>query len=63
MPRMIAIVLVGFEWPVGGTFGLLLCKVTISVPFVSLLVSTLTFSFIALDRFLAVFVPLRRPTK
>ena len=61
MPRMIAIVLVGFEWPVGGTFGLLLCKVISSVPLVSLLVSTLTFSFIALDRFLAVFVPLRRP--
>lgn len=61
MTRMISIVLVGFEWPTGGTFGLLLCKINSSVPFVSLLVSTLTFAFIALDRFLAVFVPLRRP--
>ena len=61
MPRMISIVLVGFEWPIGGTFGLLLCKINSSVPFVSLLVSTLTFTFIALDRFLAVVFPLRRP--
>ena len=61
MPRMISIVLVGFQWCIGGTFGLLLCKITSSVPFVSLLVSTLSFTFIALDRFLAVFYPLRRP--
>lgn len=61
MPRMISIVLVGFEWPIGGTFGLLLCKINSSVPFVSLLVSTLTFTFITLDRFLAVVFPLRRP--
>ena len=61
MPRMISIVLVGFEWPTGGTFGLLLCKINSSVPFLSLLVPTLTFAFIALDRFLTVFVPLRRP--
>ena len=61
MPRMISIVLVGFEWPIGGTFGPLLCKINSSVPFVSLLVSTLTFTFIALDRFLEVVFLLRRP--
>lgn len=61
MPRMIAIVLVSFEWPISGTFGLPLCKIVSSVPFASLLVSTLTFTFIALDRFLAVFLSLRRP--
>ena len=61
MPRMILILLVGFEWRIGGNFGLLLCKITSTVPSLSLLVSTSNFVFIALDRFLAVFFPLRRP--
>lgn len=61
IPRMISIELVGFEWLVGGTFGLLTCKINSSVPFVSVFVSTLSFAFIALDRFLPVFYPLRRP--
>lgn len=61
MPRFISILLVGYQWLIGGTFGLLMCKITSSVPFVSVLVSTLSFAFIALDRFLAVFFPLRRP--
>ena len=61
MPRMILILLVGFEWRIGGNFGLLLCKITSTVPSLSLLVSTSSFVFIALDRFLAVFFPLRRP--
>lgn len=57
MPRMVSKVLVGFEWPISGAFGHLLCKINSSVPFVSLLVSTLTFTFIVLDRFLAVVFP------
>ena len=61
MPRLISIVLIGYEWLVGGTFGLLVCKINSAAPFISLLVSTLSFAFIALDRFLAVFFPLRRP--
>ena len=61
VPRLISIVLVGYEWLVSGTFGLLVCKINSAVPFISLLVSTLSFAFIALDRFLAVFFPLRRP--
>ncbi len=61
VPRLISIVLVGYEWLVVGTFGLLTCKINSAVPFISLLVSTLSFAFIALDRFLAVFFPLRRP--
>ena len=61
IPRMISIELVGFEWLVGGTFGLFTCKINSSVPFISVFVSTLSFAVIALDRFLAVFFPLRRP--
>ena len=61
IPRIISILLVGYEWLIRGKFALFLCKVTSAVPFVALLVSTLSFTFIALDRFLAVFYPLRRP--
>ncbi|XP_022808959.1 RYamide receptor-like [Stylophora pistillata] len=61
IPRIISILLVGYEWLIRGNFGVFLCKVTSSVPFVALLVSSLSFTFIALDRFLAVFFPLRRP--
>lgn len=61
MPRAISVVLVGYQWPMDGTLWLLVCKITSAVPHISVLVSTLCFAFIALDRFLAVFSPLRRP--
>ena len=53
IPRIISILLVGYEWLIRGKFALFLCKVTSAVPFVPLLVSTLSFTIIASDRFLA----------
>lgn len=61
IPRMITFVHVGYEWLITGTFGLILCKLVNFVPEFCMFVSTQSFLVIAVDRFLAVFYPIRRP--
>lgn len=61
MPSKIAQIFIGYEWLVDGTFGLVLCKFMNLVPFLAVCVSTQSFSVLALDRFVAVYLPVKRP--
>ena len=59
MPRMVARIVVGLEWLVEGTSGLILCKFVSISQEVSICVSILTVVIIAFGRFFAVAFPLR----
>ena len=54
MPRMISSVIRSYEWLVGDTLGLLLCKIVPTVHLVSIKVSILTLVFLSVERLLAV---------
>ena len=54
MPRMISSVIRSYEWLVGETMGLILCKTVPTVHLVSIKVSILTLVFLSVERFLAV---------
>ena len=56
MPRMISSVIRSYEWLVGGTLGLALCKIVPTLHLVSIKVSILTLVFLSVERFLAVSV-------
>ena len=59
MPRMMSRVFIGLKWVVGGTPGLVLCKIVSLSHEISICVSTLTVVVIASERFFAVAFPLR----
>ena len=59
MPRMVGRILVGLEWLVEGTPGLILCILVSLSQEISICVSILTVVLIAFERFLAVTFPLR----
>lgn len=59
MPRMMSRVFIGLKWVVGGTSGLVLCKIVSLSHEISICVSTLTVVVIAFERFFAVAFPLR----
>ena len=59
MPRMMSRVYIGLKWVVGGTPGLVLCKIVSISHEISICVSTLTVVVIASERFFAVAFPLR----
>ncbi|KAK3714754.1 hypothetical protein QZH41_004120 [Actinostola sp. cb2023] len=61
MPAKIAQIYIGRTWLFGGTVGFVFCKIMNLVPFLAVFVSTQSFAVLALDRFLAVFFPLRKP--
>lgn len=54
MPRMISSVIRSYQWLVGGTMGLVLCKAVPTVHLVSIKVSILTLVFLSAERYLAV---------
>ena len=56
MPRMISSVIRSYEWLVGGTLGLSLCKTVPTLHLVSIKVSILTLVFLSVERYLAVSV-------
>ncbi|KAJ7370308.1 hypothetical protein OS493_033103 [Desmophyllum pertusum] len=56
MPQMISSVVRSYEWLVGGTLGLVLCKTVPTLHLVSIKVSILTLVFLSVERFLAVSV-------
>ena len=59
MPRMIGRILIGLEWPVEGTTGLILCKLVSLSQEISICVSILTVAIVAFERLFAVAFPLR----
>lgn len=59
MPRMFTMALVGFEWIVDGTAGLVFCKLSILLNQTPMIVSIFTVVAISFDRFNAVLFPLR----
>ena len=59
MPRMITVALAGYEWIVGGTAGLVFCKLSILLNQTPMIVSIFTVVAISFDRFNAVVFPLR----
>ena len=59
MPRMIGRILIGLEWPVEGTTGLILCKLVSLSQEISICVSILTVVIVAFERLFAVAFPLR----
>ena len=59
MPRVISIALFGYEWVVGGTTGLVMCKLSIFLNQTPMIVSMFTVVAISFDRFNAVVFPLR----
>ena len=61
MPRMIATVTRGSDWLVGGTAGLILCKMVAFSHYVALLVSVQTLVALSLERFLLVVSPFKIP--
>ena len=54
MPRIIAAMAVGFEWLVGGTVGVVLCKLVPFLHHVTILVSVLSLVGLSFERYLAV---------
>ena len=56
MPRMISSVIRSYEWLVGGTLGLVICKTVPTLRLVSVKVCILTLVFLSVERFLAVSV-------
>lgn len=56
MPRMMSSIIRSYEWLVGGTLGLALCKTVPTLHLVSIKVSILTLVFLSIERFLAVSV-------
>ena len=60
MPRMISSVIRSYEWLIGGTLGLALCKIVPTLHLVSIKVSILTLVFLSVERFLAVSPLIRR---
>ena len=63
LSRMITLVHVGYEWLVDGSLGLFLCKAHHFFIIQLLFVSTMNFTAIAIDRFVAVFFPLSQILK
>lgn len=59
MPRTISAVIFGYEWVIGGTAGLVLCKLSIFVNQIPMIASIFTVVAISFDRFNAVVFPLR----
>ena len=59
MPRVISIALFGYEWVIGGTTGLVLCKLSIFLNQTPIIASMFTVVAISFDRFNAVVFPLR----
>ena len=59
MPRMIGRILIGLEWLVEGTTGLILCKLVSLSQEISICVSILTVVIVAFERLFAVAFPLR----
>ena len=59
MPRMISTAIFGYEWVVGGTGGLVFCKLSILFNQTPMIVSIFTVVAISFDRFNAVLFPLR----
>lgn len=59
MPRMFTMAVAGFEWIVGGTTGLVFCKLSILLNQTPMIVSIFTVVAISFDRFNAVVFPLR----
>ena len=59
MPRMFTMAFAGFEWVVGGTAGLVFCKISILLNQIPMIVSIFTVVAISFDRFNAVVFPLR----
>ncbi|XP_031560439.1 QRFP-like peptide receptor [Actinia tenebrosa] len=61
LPRMaVRYALRSTRWVIGGTLGSILCKLVPSIYHVSVTASILTLLALAIDRFLAVFYPLKR---
>ena len=60
MPRRIVMWLRGTEWFVRGVLGSVLCKIIPFLHVVSILVSILTLLVLAVDRFIAIVLPLRQ---
>lgn len=56
IPRMISSVIRSYDWLVGGTLGLALCKTVPTLHLVSIKVSILTLVFLSVERYLAVSV-------
>ncbi|XP_022807157.1 orexin receptor type 2-like [Stylophora pistillata] len=54
MPRMISAVIRSYDWLVGGTMGLVLCKTVPTIHLVSVKVTILTLVFLSVERFSAV---------
>ena len=59
MPRAITLAYAGYEWQVGGTAGLVFCKLTVLFHETAVAVSNFTVAAISLDRFFAVVFPLK----
>ncbi|KAK3712192.1 hypothetical protein QZH41_006451 [Actinostola sp. cb2023] len=60
MPRMFSRIFYGIEWLVTGTTGLILCKISPSMQEFCSSLSVLLFMTIAVDRYLAVILPLKK---
>ena len=63
MPRMISSVIRNYEWLVGGTIGLILCKIVPTFHLVSIKVSILTLVFLSVERLMAVSPLVRKKLK
>ncbi|EDO48685.1 predicted protein, partial [Nematostella vectensis] len=61
MPGKIAQIHIGQIWLVKGMFGYVLCKVMGFVPYIGATVSAHSFALLSIDRFAAVFFPIKRP--
>jgi len=59
MPRMLSRIFTGIEWKIEGTPGLILCKISPSMQELCSSLSVLMFIAIAVERFLAVLMPLK----
>lgn len=59
MPRMLSRIFTGIEWTIPGTAGLILCKISPSMQELCSSLSVLMFIAIAVERFVAVLMPLK----
>lgn len=61
MPSKIAEIYIANAWLFSGTIGFVSCKIMRLLPFLAVFVSTQSFSVLALDRFFAVYFPIKKP--
>lgn len=62
MPGKISQIYIGRIWLLGNSTGfVILCKIMNFLPFLAVFVSTQSFAVLALDRFVAVYLPVRKP--